>query len=206
MKKSLAVLLSAIVLTTTAATPFFAAYRPEPQKKKTATSDEKTSQAARDVRNTAYLVKAVRKELVTLPYYGVFDWLEGNVEPDGTVHLRGEVVKPTTKSDAERRVKKIEGVDKVVNEIEVLPLSSNDDQLRTAVFRTLFNSGSPLFRYGQGAVPSIHIIIKNGRLTLKGVVSTKSDSDLAKIKASTVSGLFEVKNELSIETARKKKK
>ena len=171
----------------------------EPQKKKKAKLGEKTSRAESDARNVEYLVKQVRKELVTLPFFGVFDWLEGKVEPDGTVYLRGEVTRPTMKKDAERRVEKIEGVEKVVNDIEVLPLSPNDDRLRTAVFRTLFNSNSPLFRYSLGANPAIHIIIKNGRLTLKGVVATQADSDLANVRANGVSGLFEVKNELQVE-------
>ena len=169
----------------------------EPQKKKKKL--EQRTQTERDSREVERLAKEVRKELVTIPTFGVFDWLEGNVEPDGTVHLRGEVTRPTIKKDAERRVRKVEGVASVDSRIEVLPLSPNDDRLRRAVYRELFNSGSPLFRYGQGAVPSIHIIIKNGRLTLKGVVSSKSDSDLAKLKAGTVSGLFEVRNELQVE-------
>ena len=96
---------------------------------------------------------------------------------------RGEVVRPSTKSDAAKRVEKIEGVETVANKIEVLPLSSFDDQLRQRVFRTLFGQNSPLFRYGQGVNPSIHIIIKNGRCTLKGVVASKGDSDLANIRA-----------------------
>lgn len=168
----------------------------ETQKKK---KMESRTQTERDAREVERLAKEVRKELVTIPTFGVFDWLEGNVEPDGTVHLRGEVTRPTIKKDAERRVHKVEGVASVESRIEVLPLSPNDDRLRRAVYRELFNSGSPLFRYGQGAVPSIHIIIKNGRLTLKGVVSSKSDSDLAKLRAGTVPGLFEVRNELQVE-------
>lgn len=168
----------------------------ETQKKK---KMESRTQTERDAREVERLAKEVRKELVTIPTFGVFDWLEGNVEPDGTVHLRGEVTRPTIKKDAERRVRKVEGVASVESRIEVLPLSPNDDRLRRAVYRELFNSGSPLFRYGQGAVPSIHIIIKNGRLTLKGVVSSKSDSDLAKLRAGTVPGLFEVRNELQVE-------
>ncbi|MGH9800539.1 MAG: BON domain-containing protein [Blastocatellia bacterium] len=170
----------------------------EPQKKNKKL-EEKTPKAERDTREVERLVKEVRKELVTIPFFGVFDWLEGNVEADGTVHLRGEVTRPTMKKDAERRVRKIEGVATVDNKIEVLPLSSNDDRLRAAVFRTLFNGNSPLFRYGQGAIPSIHIIIKNGRLTLKGIVSSKADSDIANVRANGVSGLFEVKNELQVE-------
>ncbi|MFN0112673.1 MAG: BON domain-containing protein [Blastocatellia bacterium] len=175
----------------------------EPQKKKKKL-EEKAPQSERDAREVARLVKEVRKELVTIPFFGVFDWLDGNIQPDGTVYLRGETVRPTIKKDAERRVEKIEGVSKVVNEIEVLPLSSSDDRLRAAVFQSLYNSGSPLFRYGQQANPSIHIIIKNGRLTLKGVVLTKGDSSIATARASSVFGLFEVKNELRIEASEKK--
>ncbi len=173
---------------------------PSPQKKgKKAKLESKSSRTATEARDLAYLTKEIRKELVTLPYFSVFDWLEGNVEPDGTVYLRGQVTRPTLKKDAGRRVEKVEGVDRVINQIEVLPLSPNDDRLRRAVFRELFNFNSPLFRYGQQAVPPIHIIIKNGRLTLKGVVANRGDSDLANIKARGVSGLFEVKNELKVE-------
>ncbi len=202
MKKTLFAVFAVVILIV--ASDVFAAGSLSPQKKKKKL-EEKAPRAERDSREVARLVKEVRKELVTIPYFGVFDWLEGNVEADGRVYLRGEVTRPTMKSDAENRVKKIEGVDKVFNEIEVLPLSSNDDRLRAAVYRALFNSGSPLFRYGQGVVPSIHIIIKNGRLTLKGVVSSKSDSSLANVRASGVSGLFDVKNELLVEASSKKK-
>jgi len=148
------------------------------------------------------LVEEIRHELVMLPYYDVFDWLEGEVRPDGTVILRGQVVRPTTKSEAEARVSEIEAVEKVVNEIEVLPLSPNDDRLRAAVYRAIYNFNSPLFRYATRAVPPIHIIIKNGRLTLKGVVATQADSQLAYTRARGVPGLFEVKNELVVENAK----
>src|SRR5436190_7632598 len=90
----------------------------------------------------ARLVKQIRHELATLPYYGVFDWLEFEVLPDNTVVLRGDVVRPTTKSDAEARVRQIDGVSKVVNEIEVLPLSPNDDRLRVALYRALYDWNS----------------------------------------------------------------
>lgn len=198
MKKTLFLIFTVVALSLVVNSPI-SANGVEPQKKKKAKLGEKTSRAESDARNVEYLVKQVRKELVTIPFFGVFDWLEGKVEPDGTVYLRGEVTRPTMKKDAERRVEKIEGVEKVVNDIEVLPLSPNDDRLRTAVFRTLFNSNSPLFRYSLGANPAIHIIIKNGRLTLKGVVATQADSDLANVRANGVSGLFEVKNELQVE-------
>ena len=149
---------------------------------------------------SARIVREVRHELVTLPYYGVFDWLEYVVQPDNTVVLRGQVVRPTTKSDAENRVKDIEGVARVVNEIEVLPLSPNDDRLRRALYRAIYGSNSPLFRYAVQAVPPIHLIVRNGRATLKGIVANKGDANLAYIRARGVSGLFEVKNELKIES------
>jgi hyperosmotically inducible protein len=142
----------------------------------------------------------VRHELLTLPYYGVFDWLQFEVRPDNTVVLRGQVVKPTTKSDAEGRVKRIDGVKSVANEIEVLPLSPQDDRLRVALYRTLFNWNSPLFRYATQSVPSIHIIVKRGRATLKGVVDSKADAQLAYMRARGVSGLFDVKSELQVES------
>jgi hyperosmotically inducible periplasmic protein len=145
------------------------------------------------------LIKEIRHELVTLPYYDVFDWLEGEVKPDGTIVLRGEVVRPSTKSEAEKRVKSIEGVTKVVNEIEVLPVSPNDDRIRLAVYRAIFNWDSPLFRYAHRSVPPIHIIVKNGRVTLKGVVATEQEKQLAYMKASQVPGVFEVRNELRVE-------
>jgi hyperosmotically inducible periplasmic protein len=146
------------------------------------------------------IIREVRHELVTLPYYGVFDWLEFVVQPDNTVALRGQVIRPTTKSDAENRVKDIEGVSRVVNEIEVLPLSSSDDRLRRALYRAIYGSNSPLFRYAIQAVPPIHIVVRNGRATLKGVVESKGDANLAYIRARGVPGLFEVKNELKIES------
>jgi BON domain-containing protein len=146
----------------------------------------------------ARIIKEIRHELATLPYYGVFDWLEFVVQPDNTVVLRGQVVRPTTKSDAEARVKDIDGVKQVVNQIEVLPPSPSDDRLRLALYRTLYNWNSPLFRYATQAVPPIHIIVNHGRATLKGVVDSKADANLAYIRARGVPGLFEVKNEIQV--------
>lgn len=142
------------------------------------------------------MIEEIHHQLVTLPYYDVFDWLEGEVDDEGTVTLRGQVVRPSTKTEAERRVKRIRGVEIVKNEIEVLPVSPNDDRIRLRVYRTLFSQNSPLFRYALRVVPSIHIIVKNGRVTLKGVVDSEGDSRLAYIRARGVSGVFEVKNEL----------
>jgi BON domain-containing protein len=138
----------------------------------------------------------VRKELVTLPYYGVFDNLEYKVEGD-TVTLYGQVRDPITRHDAERRVAKIEGVDHVINQIEVLPLSRFDDSIRARAYRSIFRSGG-LYRYALGANPSIHIVVKNGHITLEGVVSNQMDSQLAYIAANGVSGVFSVTNNLRI--------
>ena len=158
-------------------------------------------QSGGNARETARLVREIRHELLTLPWYGVFDWLEGTVEPDGQVNLRGWVVRPTTKSGAEARVKEIEGVSSLKSDIQVLPLSPNDDRIRRALYNALFNGNSQLFRYALGANPSIHIIVNNGRVTLKGLVSSEADKNYANIKARGVSGVFEVKNELEVEGA-----
>jgi hyperosmotically inducible protein len=168
--------------------------------------NHKTIPAAQDgqARQLNRLIREVGHELAMLPYYNVFDWLEGEAKGDGTVILRGQVVRPTTKSEAEARVKSVEGVERVVNEIEVLPVSPNDDRIRLAVYRALFNYNSPLFRYATQAVPPIHIIVNNGRVTLKGVVANKSDSDIANIRARGVSGVFGVTNQLQIEQQAKK--
>lgn len=155
--------------------------------------------------SNARLIREIRHELVTLPYYDVFDWLEGEVRPDGTVVLRGQVVRPTTKSDAEARVKDVEGVTRVENQIEVLPLSPNDDRIRQAVYRAIFNYNSPLFRYATRAVPPIHIIVNRGRVTLKGVVATQQESQLAYMRARGVPGVFGVENQLQVERGRERR-
>jgi hyperosmotically inducible protein len=142
----------------------------------------------------------VHKELVTLPYYGVFDNLEYKVEGD-TVTLFGQVRNPTTRRDAERRVARIEGVDRVINQIEVLPVSSFDDAIRARAYRAVFRSGG-LYRYAMGANPSLHIVVKNGHVTLEGVVSRKMDSQLAYMAARGVSGVFSVTNNLRVESGR----
>ena len=144
------------------------------------------------------LVREIRHELVTLPYYGVFDWLQFELQGD-TVILRGQVVRPSTKSDAGSRVKEIEGIARVDNQIEVLSVSPQDDRLRLALYRTIYGQNSPLFRYATQAVPSIHIIVNRGHATLKGVVANKGDAQIAYMRARGVSGLFSVKSELTIE-------
>jgi hyperosmotically inducible protein len=147
--------------------------------------------------NQDKITKEVRHELMMLPYYTVFDDLAYRV--DGTkVTLFGQVTNPTLKSDAERAVKHIEGIGTVDNEIEVLPLSPNDEQIRRAAYRAIF-SKPPLQRYQMGVISPIHIIVKNGNITLVGAVNTESDKDIAGIAANGVSGAFKVTNNLVVQ-------
>jgi hyperosmotically inducible protein len=134
-----------------------------------------------------------------LPYYTVFDNLAFRIEGIDTVVLMGQVVKPTLKEDAEKVVRNIEGAGKVVNHIEVLPLSPSDDRIRRAAFRTIY-SLMGLDRYALSAIPSIHIVVKNGNITLEGVVANRADKDLAGITARQVSRAFGVTNNLAIES------
>lgn len=139
----------------------------------------------------------VERELLSLPYYSVFDFLAFRVEPGGTVRLLGSVVRPTLKSDAERRVKGVQGVDTVINDIEVLPVSPADDAIRLAVARNIYNS-TALDRYGFQSQPPIHIIVKQGRVTLEGAVDSEADKTVAGLKAREINGVFDVKNNLSV--------
>jgi hyperosmotically inducible periplasmic protein len=143
------------------------------------------------------LEREVRHELVMLPYYGVFDTLSFRVNGN-TVELMGYVTRPTLKSDAENVVKDIEGVARVNNQIEVLPLSPNDDRIRIAAYRAIFGT-TGLDRYAMQAVPPIHIIVKNGNITLDGVVANEMDKNLAGVKARGVRGSFAVTNNLRVE-------
>ena len=149
------------------------------------------------------LVKEVRHQLLLLPYYSVFDNLLFKVEGD-KVTLLGQVVRPTLKSDAENAVKSIEGVASVNNQIEVLPVSPMDDQLRRAVYRAIYGD-AVLSRYGMSALPSIHIIVRNGNVTLEGVVDSESDKNLANLRASAVPNVFSVTNNLTVGSSDSKK-
>ncbi|HZS07490.1 MAG TPA: BON domain-containing protein [Blastocatellia bacterium] len=148
------------------------------------------------------LAKQVRKELVTLPWYGVFDNLAYKIEGD-TVTLYGQVVRPSTRSDAERRVSKLEGVDRVINKIEVMPLSSFDDDIRARTYRAVFGRYG-LQRYAMGANPSIHIIVRNGNVALEGVVANRMDKQLAYMAARQVPYVFSVTNNLVVESENKR--
>ena len=154
-------------------------------------------QAKGEVAGRQRVAEKIRKELVTLPFYGVFDNLAYSL--DGTtVTLHGQVVRPTTRSDAERRVRQIAGVERVVNRIEVLPLSSFDDSIRRRAYRQIFGTAS-LYRYALGANPSLHIVVNRGHMTLEGVVGNDGDRNLARIAALQVPGVFSVTNNLRVE-------
>jgi len=145
------------------------------------------------------LIKEVRHQLVLLPYYSVFDNLVFQVQGSKVI-LMGQVVRPTLKSDAEAAVKSIEGVTGVENNIEVLPTSPMDDQVRRAVYRAIY--GEPaLSRYALSAVPSIHIIVKNGNVTLEGVADNETDKNLAGLRANGVPNVFSVKNNLVVSSS-----
>src|ERR1019366_588639 len=150
------------------------------------------------------LVRAVRHELIMLPYYGVFDNLSFRIE-GRTVILDGQVVQPVVRKDAENSVKHIEGVEKVVNNIEVLPASPMDDRIRRDAYRSIYSYG-PLFKYGGMAVPPIHIIVRNGRITLEGVVDSEADKSIAGMRANQVPGTFQITNNLRVVPSSGKKK
>jgi hyperosmotically inducible periplasmic protein len=144
------------------------------------------------------IVREVHHELVLLPYYGVFDNLAYRVSPDGTVTLLGQVARPTLKSDAENAIKRIEGVERIDNQIKVLPTSPMDDQIRLATYRAIYWN-SVLSPYSLRAVPPIHIIVDNGHVTLEGVVARQMDKQIAGTQAKTVPNVFSVTNNLQVE-------
>lgn len=186
MGKELRAFVAALLVALPPPTALFArASQPQDQKKQR--NEEKYREK---------LIKEVRHQLLLLPYYSVFDNLAFKVEGD-KVTLSGQVVRPTLKSDAEAAVKSIEDVAGVTNNIEVLPVSPMDDQLRRAVYRAIYGD-TALFRYGESAVPSIHIIVKNGNVTLVGVVDNESDKNLANLRANGVPNVFSVKNDLTV--------
>jgi len=142
------------------------------------------------------IVKEIRHELLMLPYFGVFDNIAFKVD-GSAVTLLGQVVRPSLKSDAENAVKHIEGVDKVDNQIDVLPPSSMDDRIRIRLFRSIYQYPS-LQKYALGVQKPIRIIVKNGHVTLEGVVDSDADKNLAGIRANGVPGTFSVTNNLQV--------
>jgi hyperosmotically inducible protein len=150
------------------------------------------------------ITREVRHELVMLPQLTIFDNLAYQVDGD-TVTLLGQVRNPVLKDSAGSVVKRIEGVEHVNNQIEVLPLSPNDDRIRRQVARGLFNDPR-LFYYSLGALPPIHIIVKGGNVTLEGVVDSQTDKNTAGIRANGVPGVFSVTNNLQVENGTESKK
>jgi len=144
------------------------------------------------------MVQEVRHKLVMLPYYSVFDDLAFSVNGN-TVTLLGAVTRPVLKDDAARTVQSVEGVANVVNNIEVLPLSPMDDQLRRRVYQSIYGDPALSIRYGYRTLPSIHIIVKNGNVRLEGVVANEMDRNLAFLRANGVFGAFHVDNDLKVE-------
>ena len=147
-------------------------------------------------RSEERITREVRHELLMLPYFGVFDFIAFKVD-NGTVTLLGQVVRPVLKSDAENAVKRIEGVERVNNQIEVLPPSSMDDRLRIQLFHAIYGFPS-LEKYALGVQKPIRIIVKNGHVTLEGVVDSQGDKDLVNIRAKGVPGTFSVDNNLQV--------
>jgi hyperosmotically inducible protein len=158
------------------------------------------AQSKKDIASIhARLTEEIRHELIMLSNYSVFDILSFEITDLDTVILSGQVTQPILKSDAENAIRRLEGVGKIVNKIEVLPLSSNDDRIRLAVYRSIF-SKTRLDQYVLRAVPPIHIIVKNGNVTLVGNVASQMDKDIAGIAAHEVSGIFSVTNNLKVES------
>jgi hyperosmotically inducible protein len=142
------------------------------------------------------IIKETRHELLMLPYFGVFDYIAFKLDGNNVI-LFGQVVRPTTKSDAENSVKRIEGVEKVDNQIEVLPPSSMDDGLRKRLFIAIYRYPA-LQKYELGVQKPIRIIVKSGRVTLEGVVDSDGDKNLAGIRANGVPNVFSVTNNLQV--------
>jgi len=143
-----------------------------------------------------YLNREVRHQLVMLPYLTLFDNLEYRV--DGTkVTLMGEVVRPSLKDDAGRVVKHIEGVTDVDNQIKILPPSEFDWQIRRAEYRAIYGYAD-LWKYAMGALPPVHIVVDNSRVTLEGVVDSEADKNLIELRAKTVPNVFSVTNNLQV--------
>lgn len=147
-----------------------------------------------------WLTREAGHQLIQLPWLSVFDNLQYSVK-GSEVTLSGQVWQPVTKDDAQTAVKGIEGVTKVNNNIEVLPLSPMDDQIRRAEYRAIYGS-TELQRYAMGVLPSIHIIVKNGHVTLVGLVDNQMDKSVAAIRAKSVPNVFSVDDQLQVRAAR----
>ena len=152
---------------------------------------------------TERVKKQVTHEVLMLPNYGEFDAIGFKIQ-GYTVTLFGHVVHASLKSDLEHQVKRIEGVERVINQIDILPPSPMDDRLRLQLFRAIYGY-APLQRYGVGSNRPIHIIVDRGHVTLEGVVDSNGDRNLVNIRANGVPGVFSVTNHLTVAASEKKK-
>lgn len=146
----------------------------------------------------ANLIKQVRRQLVMLPYYTIFDDLGFRVN-GSTVTLVGAVTNPVLKSDAENVTKQVEGVQTVINDIKVLPVSPMDWRIRRAEYRAIYGDPALASRYCCQALPPIHIIVENGHVTIEGVVQNQFDKNVVGVRAKSVPGVFSVVNNLQVE-------
>jgi hyperosmotically inducible periplasmic protein len=142
------------------------------------------------------IAREVRHEIVMLPYLDVFDYIAFKVDGND-VTLTGAVTNPTVKSDAEHVVKKIEGVQHVDSQIQVLPPSPTDRRIRLALFRAIY-AYPPLQKYALSVVKPIRIIVNMGHVTLEGVVDSDADKNLVQLRANSVPGTFSVTNNLQV--------
>lgn len=155
-----------------------------------------TVTGAEDRSQLTTLERQVRKELITLPFYTVFDYFEFEVDGDKVI-LHGEVARPSLKISAERVVQRVAGVREVDNQLEVLPLSSFDDGIRRRLLRAIYRD-SVLNRYAAGSHPWIRLIVRDGNITLEGYVDRQADLDIARIRANGVPKAFSVVSHLKL--------
>ncbi len=149
-----------------------------------------------DAQELSRVERQVRRELVTLNNYTVFDNIVFKVD-DSKVTLMGHVTRPVLKRGAEKSIRNIEGVQEIDNQIQVLPVSPNDDRIRTGTYRAIYYH--PVFtRHAIRAVPSIHIVVENGDVTLEGFVNSEMEKNLAYSQARGVAGAFSVTNNLMV--------
>jgi hyperosmotically inducible protein len=151
----------------------------------------------RSARTDGEIARDVTHEIRMYPFYDIFDLVNGEVK-DGVVTLRGAVRLPQRFHDYENLAKQVAGVKAVKNELEVLPTSAFDDQIRVRVARAIYGSSALGFRYGNQARPPIHIIVKNGNVRLEGVVANQLDKTLAEQAARFAATYFNLENNLRI--------
>ncbi len=172
------------------------------------------------------MARSIQREILTLPEYGVFDSLRFSFKGDAVV-LRGQASRPILKQSAENVTRRVEGVAKVENQIEVLPLSPNDDRIRLQTYVAIYghpalsrfnpNRGTPLFMSRMSAMSGItndppmgnhpvHIIVKNGQVTLEGMLPNTGDRTIAELQANGVFGAFSVTNNIEVQETMKFKK